>query len=213
MVLGTVMVLSALFLFLSNLKEDSEAGTAAEKVLAQVIGQIETSAAEPPDNQGDKDDYEDLDDKPGDPAPFDPTMTEVEIDGYAYVGYLSIPALERVLPVMSQWDDIRLKTAPCRYSGSTKTGDLVICGHNYKRHFWPLRNLVPGDRVTFTDMDGLVWQYEVVLLEILAPTDVEEATAGDYDLTLLTCTYGGANRVTVRCQRVEGPDVFGEASD
>ena len=28
-------------------------------------------------------------------------------------------------------------------------------------------------------------------------------TAGDFDLTLFTCTYGGKSRVTLRCDRVE----------
>lgn len=189
MVLGAVLVLAALSLFLWNQRENNEAGTSAEKILPQVMEQIETPGAgqEP--------------EEPSYPDPYDPTMTEVEIDGYAYVGYLSIPSLELELPVMSEWDYTRLKIAPCRYAGSTKTDDLVICAHNYTRHFGPIRNLTPGDTVTFTDMDGVVWQYEVVAVDILAPTDVEDMTAGGYDLTLFTCTYGGASRVTVRCER------------
>ena len=197
MVLGTVLVLSALSLFLSNRKEDREAGIAAEKVLTQVIEQIETPL--PQETEG----GEDKQDQPTYPDPYDPAMTEVEIDGYAYVGYLSIPALELELPVMSQWDYARLKIAPCRYTGSAKTGDFVICAHNYDRHFGLIRNLKPGDRIAFTDMDGVVRQYAVETVEILAPTAVEAVTAGDYDLTLFTCTYGGTSRVTVRCEQVD----------
>ena len=191
MVLGTVLVLAALSLFLWNQRENNEAGTSAEKILPQVIEQIETPGA-----------GQEME-EPSYPDPYDPTMTEVEIDGYAYVGVLSIPSLELELPVMSEWDYTRLKIAPCRYAGSTKTDDLVICAHNYTRHFGPIRNLTPGDTVTFTDMDGVVWQYEVVAVDILAPTDVEDMTAGGYDLTLFTCTYGGASRVTVRCRQAE----------
>lgn len=51
-------------------------------------------------------------------------------------------------------------------------------------------------------MDGAVWQYAVDTVEILAPTDVEDMTSNDYDLTLFTCTYGGSSRITVRCNRV-----------
>ena len=189
MVLGAVLVLAALSLFLWNQRENNEAGTSAEKILPQVIEQIETPGA-----------GQEVE-KPSYPDPYDPTMTEVEIDGYAYVGVLSIPALELELPVMSEWDYTRLKIAPCRYAGSTKTDDLVICAHNYTRHFGPIRNLAAGDTVTFTDMDGVVWQYEVAAVDILTPTDVEDMTAGGYDLTLFTCTYGGASRVTVRCER------------
>lgn len=188
MVLGAVLVLAALSLFLWNQRENNEAGAAAEEILPQVIKQIETpGAVQEPD--------------PSYPDPYDPAMTEVEIDGYAYVGYLSIPALELELPVMSEWDYARLKIAPCRYAGSTKTDDLVICAHNYTRHFGPIRNLTPGDTVIFTDMDGVVWQYQVTVVDILAPTAIEDMTASGYDLTLFTCTYGGASRVTVRCER------------
>lgn len=130
-------------------------------------------------------------------------MTEVEIDGYAYIGYLSIPALGLELPIMSQWDYERLKIAPCRYDGSTKSDDLVLLAHNYGKHFETLKNLVPGDEVYFTDMDDVISHYQVVTVEILTPNAVEEMVAGEYDLTLFTCTYGGQNRVTVRCDRVK----------
>jgi len=204
MALGTVLVLAALSLFVWNNWEDRAAGARAEKILPKVRRQIEaplTAPAEespPAASSTEEATY---------PDPYDLTMTEVEIDGYAYIGYLSIPAIELELPVMSEWDDTRLKLAPCRYAGSTKTGDFVICAHNYDQHFGPIRKLTPGDAVYFTDMDGVVWQYAVEEVDSLAPTDVEDMTAGDYDLTLFTCTYGGAARVTVRCGQVDGKDI------
>lgn len=193
MVLGGMLVLAALSLLLWNGLEDSSAGKSVERILPKVIQQIEAPPTMP---AGEAPSY-------SYPDPYDPTMTEVEIDGYAYIGYLSIPAVNLELPVMSEWDYARLKIAPCRYYGSTKTDNLVICAHNFDRHFGPVRNLSPGDSVYFTDMDGTVWKYEVVAVDILAPNQVEDMTAGDYDLTLFTCTYGGATRVTVRCERVD----------
>jgi len=59
-----------------------------------------------------------------------------------------------------------------------------------------------GDVITFTDMNGVTVRYEVVALDILQPTAVEEMTSGEFDLTLFTCTYGGKTRVTVRCDRI-----------
>lgn len=187
MVLGTVLVLAALSLFLWNQEESDEAGEVSEEVLTQVVEQIVKNEAPPDDTQP-------L------PDPYDETMTETEIDGYAYIGYLSIPEISLELPVMSQWDYTRLKIAPCRYVGSTKTGNLVICGHNYTRHLGPIKSLDPGDDVYFTDMDGEVWHYQVATVETLGPTDIESMTSGEYPLTLFTCTYGGATRVTVRCE-------------
>lgn len=190
MVLGTVLVLAALSLFLWNQEESDEAGAVSEKVLTQVVEEIGKRSQ--PSVEG----TEPL------PDPYDETMTETEIDGYAYIGYLSIPSIHLELPVMSQWDYTRLKIAPCRYVGSTKTENLVICGHNYTRHLGPIKNLNPGDDVYFTDMDGEVWHYQVATVETLGPTDIESMTSGEYPLTLFTCTYGGATRVTVRCDRI-----------
>ena len=188
MILGTVLILAALSLFLWNRREAEQAGEAAADILPQVVEQIAETAAE----------------APAPPDPFDPTMTEAEIDGYLYIGYLSIPALGLELPVMSEWDYNRLNIAPCRYSGSTKTDDLVIAAHNFAQHFGGLSGLTGGEQVIFVDMDNVVSTYTVAAVEILAPTAVEEMTNGEYDLSLYTCTYGGRSRVTVRCDRTEG---------
>ena len=59
--------------------------------------------------------------------------------------------------------------------------------------------MIPGEIITFTDMDGNVFFYEVAEIEILDPYAKEEMLSGEWDLTLFTCTYGGQERVTVRC--------------
>ena len=129
-------------------------------------------------------------------------VKQTQIGGYGYIGYLSIPALKLDLPIMGEWDYHRLRIAPCRYVGSVQGNDLVIMAHNYNSHFGRLSKLSEGDRVTFTDMDGILTTYEVIALDILNPYAVEEVTSGDFDLTLFTCTYGGESRVTVYCDKV-----------
>lgn len=131
--------------------------------------------------------------------PFDEEMTVREIDGYGYIGYLSIPALELDLPVMSEWDYDRLKIAPCRYYGSSKTDNLVIAAHNYRWHFGYLGHLNPGDTIIFTDMDSNVRTYKVDYVELLMPHDGALVKDTGNDLILYTCTYGGEKRITVRC--------------
>ncbi len=195
MALGAALVLSALSLFLWNWQEDQAAGTAVKNLLPQLMEQMESPPAAPPGE-------EPTGEAPVYPDPYDPAMTEVEIDGYGYIGYLSIPSAGLELPVMSQWDYDRLKIAPCRYTGSVRQDNLTICAHNYKRHFGPVRDLNPGDEVFFTDMDGVTYPYTVAAVETLAPTAVEAVTSGDYDLVLFTCTYGGRTRVAVGCDRV-----------
>ena len=135
--------------------------------------------------------------------PFDEEMTVREIDGYGYIGYLTIPSLNLDLPVMSEWDYGRLKISPCRYYGSTKSDNLVIAAHNYRFHFGYLGKLQVGDTVIFTDMDSQISRYEVRSVELLMPSDADKVKDSGDDLILYTCTYGGAKRITVRCAYTE----------
>lgn len=50
-----------------------------------------------------------------------------------------------------------------------------------------------------TDVEGNRFFYQVDSVEILKKTEVEQMEAGDWDLTLFTCTYGGQTRFTLRC--------------
>lgn len=129
-------------------------------------------------------------------------MPVESIDGVDYIGLLSIPALELELPIISLWDDANGLLAPCRYSGTAYGADFVICGHNYRSHFGRLKQLSLGDRITFTDVDGGEYRYEVASLETLLPSEVEAMTHSGWDLTLFTCTTGAQSRLAIRCERV-----------
>lgn len=186
MALGAALVVAALGLFVFNQWQDHRADAAAASALAQVAQRVGSVQDEPAD------------------AGFDPAMAETMVDGYAYIGYLTLPTVGLELPVMSDCSEEQLKLAPCRYYGSTKTDDLVVAGHNYTRHFGPLENLQPGDAVYFTAMDGTAIAYQVAEIDVLGATAVEEMTDSGYALTLFTCNYSGQDRVTVRCDRVPG---------
>ncbi|MCI8660192.1 MAG: sortase [Lachnospiraceae bacterium] len=126
-------------------------------------------------------------------------MPVTVIEGHAYIGVLSVPSLGLDLPVMAEWSYPKLKIAPCRYHGSAYTHDLIIAGHNYRKHFSPIKNLEPGERIVFTDVEGNQFFYQVDTVEILKKTAVEQMESGEWDLTLFTCTYGGQTRFTLRC--------------
>lgn len=151
-------------LFVHNRQEDAQAGQEAESLLESVEAVIEAQAVRKPSPS------------PGvspSPAPVDPTMPTVTIDGYDYIGYVEVPVLGLKLPVMAEWDYDRLKIAPCRQFGSTRTDDLVIAAHNFESHFGRLKELTGGETVIFTDMDGVVSTYSVTRLETLNPNSVE----------------------------------------
>lgn len=189
---GCLMVVSALALFLYNHNEQVQAASASQQAIPKVVEAIQVRQEQEPEQTISTELT----------APPARTMAVVEIDGYGYIGFLSIPSLGLELPVMTDWTYPQLQIAPCRYSGSTFTDDLVIMAHNYPKHFGQIRNMRQGDSVTFTDMDGEMYHYQVAALDVLNAEAVEDMTAGEFDLTLFTCSYGGKSRVTVRCDQV-----------
>lgn len=130
-------------------------------------------------------------------------MPSVKVNDEKYIGVLTIPDLDLELPVMKEWSYPNLKKAPCRYTGTAYKDNLIICAHNYNTHFGRLKNLKQGARISLVDTDGNVFSYQVTETEILKPNDIWEMKNGEWDLTLFTCTIGGATRVTVRCQRLD----------
>lgn len=192
--LGAVLILSALLLLLHNQREADLAGKEAESLLLDVqttITQRLTQWQEPSQVEREAATQPEL----------DPELPVVSVQGFDYVGYVEIPALELTLPVLDDATYYHLQFAPCRQQGSSRTDDLVIAAHNYKTHFGKLNQLVPGDQVVFTDMDGIRWMYLVSAIETVDPYDVDEVLNSDYSLVLYTCTVGGQNRVTVFCER------------
>ena len=192
-VLGVAFLSMALLLVILNQSKNYKAELSISRTMPQIIENIERNCLQ--------DEAQSTTSTTSVPDPYNSEMTEKEIDGIRYVGYLSIPALELELPVVSEWSYENLKISPCRFSGSSKSDDLVIAAHNYKCHFGTIGSLKAGDEVVLTDMEGVIIRYEVIALEVLSSTAVTDMTSGEYDLTLFTCTYGGENRITVRCDK------------
>jgi sortase A len=130
-------------------------------------------------------------------------MATVKVDGYECIGILSVPVLDLELPVLTDWSYAKLKKAPCHYYGTYYEKDFVIAAHNYKSHFGRLSELQVGDIVVFTDINNIEHYYEVVLLETLPKNATKEMITSGFDLSLYTCTPGGSNRVTVRCNAAQ----------
>lgn len=199
---GLLLMAAALFLTCYNLWEERRAEASASAALEQILSELPAAEAPvpPPEDIREAVIPDDL---------LDPEMEmpTVETDGQAYIGVVAIPALGLELPVISQWSYPRLKTAPCRFEGSAYSDDLIIAGHNYRSHFGGLKNLRPGDEVTFTDVEGNVFRYTVAELETLDGNDLEGLESGEWELTLFTCTLARTTRVVVRCVRESGNGV------
>ena len=189
MVIGLMLVAAALLLTLYNMWDEHRAAAVSSETLAE----LEASMASQQYAEADTPDYIKYPDM---------EMPTVEINGHTYIGEISIPALDRKLPVLSDWSESLLSVAPCRYRGSVYNKNMIIAGHNYRCHFGAFGSLSIGDQVQFTDVENHVFNYEIVDIEVIDGSDVEGMQEGDWDLTLFTCTYGGKTRLTIRCKQI-----------
>ncbi len=140
-----------------------------------------------------------------DTAVYDSTKGNMPIQnfmGYNMVGVITVPSAKVELPVLDEWNYDMLKIAPCRYSGSVEDNNLILLGHNYKEHFYYLKNCVVGDAIMFEDVNGIKYNYKVQEIETLYKTELDKLTQTDYDLTIFTCTASGQSRLVVRCNRI-----------
>lgn len=195
MLLGTLLLAAAGSLTAYNLWDEQRASGAAQEILTGLRAELPAEAEEESGL---------IQSTPAYLRHPDMEMPEIELDGERYIGTVEIPALSLELPVMSSWDYEKLKKAPCRYAGSAYRDNLVICAHNYRRHFSGIKQLSVGERVCFTDTVGNRFQYRIEDVEILRPEAVEAMVSGAGDLTLFTCTTGGQTRFALRCSRETG---------
>lgn len=178
-IIGIILIISALYLQLHNNYEDINAGKESKEVVEVIQDELNTQEIK-----------EDSD------------KETIKVNGDEYIGIINIPSLNVELPVMSDWSYEKMKKSPVRYYGSLETNDLVICAHSYKNFFRYIKNLVKGDIVVITDINGNQYLFEVKVVEILKPENIKEMIESEFDLTLFTCTYDSQNRVTVRLNRV-----------
>ena len=194
MVTGSLFLTAALCLTIYNIYDAKRAEEAAKAVVPELKTTIEEAGEE----------LEKI--EHGQNAVFtspDREMPSIEIDGERYIGILEIPSVDLTLPIMGTWSYSGLRTAPCLYKGSVYQDNMVIAGHNYARHFRPIKRLPVGTKLYFTDGENRRFEYEIGWVEVLDGTQVEEMISGEWDLTLFTCTYGGEARYAARCLKKE----------
>ena len=208
-VLGLLLVAAALGFILYHVWDAQRAGKAAKAVLEQLAPQVAQAVEDAPVYSSAvlPEDFEDPEAWWAPPVEYpdyvlNPKMElpAQEIDGNLYIGILSLPTLGQSFPIAATCSDADLRIAPCRYVGSPYLDNFVIAGRNYVTQFGSLDALRIGDGVTFTDLDGNIFEYEVMEVTTLPANAVEEMTAGDWALTLFTCTVSRADRITVRCR-------------
>lgn len=214
-ILGVLLAACGIGLVIYNMWDSGRAGRAADVIQEQIDSQLEEKPVEnaPVPSLGDSSAETEAGGDADDSWLAGRKMPVTLIDGNRYIGTLEIPSIGLRLPVMDSWNYERLRISACLYSGSYYTDDMVICAHNYQRHFGPLMGIPIGADVYFITIDKVVYHYTISNRETLQPTAVGQmifnrnnAAPGmesmeDWDLSLFTCYPGGRTRCTVRCIR------------
>lgn len=139
--------------------------------------------------------------------------TQVGDKTYTSEAVISIPKIDITYPVLSKTSDELLEISVNRYWPKQETmkpneiGNYCIVGHNYKngKMFGRLHELEKKDVVYLEDMTGRKLKYEVYDKYVVEPTDTKctsQRTNGRKELTLITCTNYGTQRLVVKCREV-----------
>jgi len=129
---------------------------------------------------------------------------------YTAEAELNIPRLSINYPVLSETTEELLKISVNKYWGPkpNEVGNYCIVGHNYKnkKMFGRLSEIVDGDIIELTDTNGRTLEYAVYDKYIVNPTDLSctsQLTNGKKEITLITCTNYGTQRLIVKARQVK----------
>lgn len=196
---GVLLLLGALAILIKTSYENANADEHARQTVEQLRENIYEQPNEQPNSSISGTESVDNNKSSGQSSSKEAVVV---IDGTGYLGYLSFTGYGKVLPVLADWSFENLQYAPARFSGSVIDNNLVIAAHNYFSHFYLLNEMTEGNEVILTLPDGKEIHYIVDKIERLSPTELDKLTAGEYDLTLFTCTPTGLARATVRCNKI-----------
>lgn len=124
--------------------------------------------------------------------------------GFKVAGTIEIPRTKASYPILDEKGTSALETSVCMIYGAgiNKQGNTLIIGHNYRdgRFFANNKNIVVGDKIYVTDLNGQRLSYTVY---DKFETKMEDAsfltrnTNGAREISLQTCTDDGSLRLII----------------
>lgn len=129
---------------------------------------------------------------------------------YKTEAVLNIPSLGINYPVLSETSEELLKISLNKFWGPNpnEVGNYCIVGHNYanKKMFGKLSSIKNGDKVELTNSStGKTETYVVYNKYVVEPSDTRctsQRTNGNTEVTLITCTNHGKQRLVVKARKV-----------
>lgn len=127
---------------------------------------------------------------------------------YETIGIVKIPKIDITYPILSKTTDALMKVSACKFHGANpnEVGNLCIIAHNYRKKgvfFSDLDTLSVGDIVEIQDLSQRTIEYEVYDIHTVIPKNIDDTTQktnGRREVTLITCTDDGKQRLILRCK-------------
>lgn len=142
--------------------------------------------------------------------PSTEVYTTTDGEDYTIEATVRVPRLDIEYPVISETSESLLKISVNKYWGPApnEIGNYCIVGHNYKskKMFGRLSEVVSGDIVELEGVNGKVVKYSVYDIDVVDPDDTtctSQLTNGRREVTLITCTNYGTQRLVVKAREVK----------
>lgn len=136
------------------------------------------------------------------------TYTTDSGEDYEAEAILKIPCIDLAYPVLSKTSDELLKISLNKYwgNGPNQIGNYCIVGHNYAsgKMFGKLHRMGIGD-TAILEKDGKSVTYEAYDKFVVEPDDVSctsQLTGGRREITLITCSNYGTQRLIIKCREI-----------
>lgn len=183
---------------LSQITNDTTIKTAEDDALLIVLNEEEANEAQTEEEEQTEEEL------------MENTTATVGGETYSTDSILRIPKIGIEYPVLSETSDELLSISLNRYwprlneLKPNEIGNYCIVGHNYRngKMFGRLSELENGDIVELEDLTGRTLQYEVYKIYVVDPDDTSctSQRVNRRELTLITCTNYGTQRLVVKCR-------------
>ena len=206
----TIIVLLWYYVYAEKKRNEGEA--VGQELLSQTEADntvVEESAIVFALDDNEEDSEEEVIPEHEDNAPVESTIRTKNGNQYEIEAVLSYPKLGINYSVLSNESEALLKISLCKYWGPSpnKVGNYCVVGHNYRsgKMFGKLSMAQNGDQVILKDLSGNQVTYAVYTKYVVEPTDVSctsQLTNGQREVTLITCTNYGKQRLVVKAREI-----------
>lgn len=128
---------------------------------------------------------------------FDNSMPVASVLESDFIGVLEFRENNKKFPICADWDDI--EAYPCRFKGSIYDGTIIIGASDVKGQIDFVENIFVYDKITFTDMLGDCYSYEIVDIRYSNNAEYDNLTKGNHDMTIFINKAYSSDFIIINC--------------